>query len=888
MDASSAASLNTALTGRYDIEREIGVGGMATVYLAHDVRHDRKVALKVLRPELGAVLGVERFLAEIQVTAKLQHPNLLPLFDSGEANGLLFYVMPYVAGETLRARLDHAKQLPIDEALHIASSIAGALEYAHQHGVIHRDLKPENILLQSGQPVIADFGIALAVSNAGGARITQTGVSLGTPQYMSPEQATGDRAIDRGTDIYSLGAITFEMLVGDPPHLGGTAQAIIAKVLTERPPSVRAARPSVSEEMAWAVERALEKLPADRWSTAGDFADALRGKVAPRIARPRVAAPSVQLATSPRIRALLASTSLVALGGVVTSLYLATRPRAPAIEGEFEIRLPDSVTVATGAGTKIALSRDGTQLVVVGTNADGQRALYLRRLTDPTSKIVRGSDSASVPSFSPDGRWILYETVSGTLKKLPVTGGTPQTLADSVGTAASWGDDGNVVFGHDGGIWLTSSDRRDPKLIARPDPSRHIYRFLWPEMLPGGAQALVAIDRHPSGNVVDSLRLGVISLRDGEVVDLGIEGTNPHYAEPGRIVFGRAGGFVLSAPFSIARRKVTGPPDLAVENVWQASGGATGFAVSQSGILAFHSGDAATRQLVIVDRSGTARVLPGDPAPFGAPRISPDGRRAAIPIRNSSGVSFGISTTDVLWIVDLATGARERLTPDSTSIRGEWTTDGSRVVFLRTVGGAILSRSWNRSGGQVTLRAGSEGMVDFAIGASAGYWAFRRGTGSRADILVAPSDSLNAIRPFVATAASETMPRVSPSGRLLAYQSNETGRNEVYIQPLPGPGPRVAVSIGGGEEPIWARDGSTLFYRGPAWMMAAGIAERPQVVVTRRDSLFVDGYARGLGFSYYDAFANGRDFLMLTGTRSVRREVSVIVGWTGATARKAR
>src|SRR5512144_2982491 len=206
-----------------------------TSALARDRKHDRRVALKMLDPELGAVLGVERFLAEIKVTANLQHPNLLPLFDSGEADGLLFYVMPFVDGESLRSRLQREKQLPIDEALRLASAIAAALDYAHRHGVIHRDLKPENILLQDGQPLVADFGIALAVSNAGGNRITQTGLSLGTPHYMSPEQATGDREIDGRTDVYSLGAVTYEMLVGEPPHDGKTSQAIIAKVLTDKP-----------------------------------------------------------------------------------------------------------------------------------------------------------------------------------------------------------------------------------------------------------------------------------------------------------------------------------------------------------------------------------------------------------------------------------------------------------------------------------------------------------------------------------------------------------------------------------------------------------------------------------------------------------------------------
>ena len=270
-----ATTLSAALRERYRIERELGQGGMATVYLAQDLKHDRKVAVKVLKPELAAILGADRFLAEIKVTANLQHPNLLPLFDSGEADGLLYYVMPYVDGETLRTRLEREQQLPVEETLRIAGLLAGALDYAHQHGVVHRDLKPENILLQSGQPVIADFGIALAVAHAGGSRITQTGLSLGTPAYMSPEQATGDRVIDARSDQYSLAAVLYEMLTGETPHMGGTAQAIIARLMTEKPRSVRSTRPNVPVPVDVAIARGLAKAPADRFATCGALAAAL-------------------------------------------------------------------------------------------------------------------------------------------------------------------------------------------------------------------------------------------------------------------------------------------------------------------------------------------------------------------------------------------------------------------------------------------------------------------------------------------------------------------------------------------------------------------------------------------------------------------------------------
>src|SRR5689334_3572804 len=267
--------LQQALSDRYRIDGEIGAGGMATVFLAQDLRHDRKVALKLLRPELSAVIGAERFLAEIKLTANLQHPHILPLFDSGEADAHLFYVMPFVEGESLRARLNREKQLPVADAVRIATEVASALDYAHRHGVVHRDIKPENVLLHDGRALVADFGIALAASKAGGNRMTETGMSLGTPHYMSPEQAMGEREITARSDIYALGCVLYEMLTAEPPFEGATAQAVVARVLTESPRSLRPQRKSIPPHVEAAVLTALEKLPADRFESAKAFAEAL-------------------------------------------------------------------------------------------------------------------------------------------------------------------------------------------------------------------------------------------------------------------------------------------------------------------------------------------------------------------------------------------------------------------------------------------------------------------------------------------------------------------------------------------------------------------------------------------------------------------------------------
>src|SRR5687767_4804354 len=245
--------LNNALAERYRIERHLGAGGMATVFLAHDLKHDRKVALKVLKPELAAVLGAERFVVEIKTTAALQHPHILPLFDSGTADSFLYYVMPYIEGETLRDKLRRETQLGIDEAIRIATDVADALDYAHRHGVIHRDIKPENILLHDGRPMVADFGIALAVSAAAGGRMTETGLSLGTPHYMSPEQATAEKEISARSDIYSLGCVLYEMLTGNPPHTGAVVQQIIMKIVTEPAEAVTKYRRAVPPNVAAAV-----------------------------------------------------------------------------------------------------------------------------------------------------------------------------------------------------------------------------------------------------------------------------------------------------------------------------------------------------------------------------------------------------------------------------------------------------------------------------------------------------------------------------------------------------------------------------------------------------------------------------------------------------------
>jgi Tol biopolymer transport system component len=356
--------LKAALADRYTIERELGAGGMATVYLARDIKHDRQVAVKVLRPELAAVLGTERFLQEIKITANLNHPHILPLLDSGSAeeppsarppdrpSAFLYYVMPYVKGESLRDKLHREKQLSVEEALKIAEQVGGALDHAHRHNVLHRDIKPENILLRDGQAVVADFGIALAVSSIAGERLTETGISVGTPEYMSPEQATGERQLDARSDVYSLAVVLYEMLAGEPPHTGGTMQALVSKILTQTPRSLRDSRPRIPIQVDDAVSKALDRVPADRFESASAFVEAL---LAPEPATRKQSKPlRLILATAVLTAVVTAAVLFAALGSSESAIQLLS-----AAPGDY---IP---VTATGDAWGVELSPDGETVAYI-------------------------------------------------------------------------------------------------------------------------------------------------------------------------------------------------------------------------------------------------------------------------------------------------------------------------------------------------------------------------------------------------------------------------------------------------------------------------------------------------------------------------------------------
>lgn len=850
--ADSLDRLSSALAGRYAIERQIGQGGMATVYLARELRHERPVALKVLNSDLGVLVGTDRFLAEIRVTANLQHPHLLPLFDSGEADGQLFYVMPYVDGESLRQRLVREKQLGIDEALRIAVAVGGAVDYAHRHGVIHRDLKPENILLQDGQPLVADFGIALAVSNAAGTRLTQTGMSLGTPQYMSPEQAIGDRAIDGRTDIYSLGAVLYEMLTGEPPHTGSTAQAIVAKVMTDRPRRIRLAREMVPLQVEAAVDCALAKLPADRFATAAEFVAALQGARAtthPAAADAAVWAGPRHLPEprTSRITALLPWTLATMLGVVLVAVLV--WPDEPRPVTRLVLALNEGLTPRAAPGTTIDISRDGSRVVFTTLETGG--VLRLRELDDLDSRPIRGTYAATSPVFSPDARSVLYSS-DGRLKQVRVEGGTPVTVSDSGGTAA-WGDDDVIVFARTSGLYQTTSTGAAHRRIATPDTTRGLTRFAWPHLLPGSRVALVTVFKRGSG--IGFAHLAAVRLDDGRVTELGVEGTAPRYVGGGYIVFGRAGGSVFAARFDARRLRIDGPAVAVLDEVIVKGSGAVELAVAANGTLLHRSGTAA-RRLITLDRARVERAVLPDLQEYAFPRFSPDGRRIAVSITSSSSIPD-------TWIYDTRSRALTRLT-QSGGDRPEWSADGMTVYTLRQDPDPvrIMAQPWDASSPPLDFLRVRDRQV-FSVSTprtGRGFLAARVGAPDR-DIWIAPVDSPQALRPFIATPAEEMMPSVSPDGRWLAYVSNESGRSEVYVRRMPGPSGRVQLSTDGGTEPAWGTDGQTIYYRTVAALVRARLSDLEGSPVITREVLFDGDFIHSAVHRNYDVSADGQRFI---------------------------
>ncbi len=862
-------SLRASLADRYRIERELGQGGMATVYLAEDLKHDRRVAVKVLRPELAVVIGAERFLAEIKLTANLQHPHILPLHDSGAADGFLYYVMPFIEGESLRDRLQREKQLPVDDAVRITGEVASALDYAHRHGVIHRDIKPENILLHDGSALVADFGIALAASKAGGTRMTETGMSLGTPHYMSPEQAMGEREITVRSDVYALGCVAYEMLSGDPPFTGSTAQAIVARVMTEAPRLLTLQRHTIPPHVEAAVLTALEKLPADRFASAASFAEALV-KPGVTLASRTLAAPALRVQSRWRRIAIGATAATVLAISLALWGWLRPTPARQVIR--YSMGLPPDQAMRQGTlGVNIALTRDGKRIVYIGPGERGDQ-LWVRDRDRLDATPLPGTAGASNPFFSPDGSRIAYSAASSNfqLRVVSVNGGPPITLATpgpGSGGGAAWGPDGWIYFDTPAGLARIRADGGAPEPLVTYDSASGEIGQAWPEALPNGKGLVYRSRRNLDPSDFDIVAFDFKTRAKHTLT----KGLLARYVEPGYLVLLRSDGAVLAAPFDQDHLKLTGPAVPLFEGVMTKPFGSADLAISSTGTLAYVPGLASNvggvAELVYVSREGA--ILPLNPPVTLNPSanrgmsLSPDGTRLAID-------AVGVASPDI-WIKQLPAGPLSRLTFEGRgSFRPTWTPDGRSVIYIVTPDSGNQSVWKKRADGSTPAELvwqAPGGVIAEGILSSDGQWSIYRvnqNDGNRDIYAVRPGRDTVAI-PLLTGAFQEQGAALSPDNRWLAYTSNESGSDEIYVRPFPNTNAgRWQISTRGGTAARWAHSGRELFFESAGGdFMVVPVTPGPTFAPGEPRSLFPLG--SGLFGSaivpYYDLTPDDKRFL---------------------------
>ena len=838
--------LAAALADRYRIERELGAGGMATVYLAQDLKHDRKVALKVLKPELAAVLGAERFVVEIKTTAALQHPHILPLFDSGTADGFLYYVMPYIQGETLRTKLNRETQLGIEEAVRITREVADALDYAHRQGVIHRDIKPENILLHDGRPMVADFGIALALSAAAGGRMTETGLSLGTPHYMSPEQATAEKELSNRSDIYSLGCVLYEMLTGNPPHTGASAQQIIMKIVTEEAAPVTKLRKSVPPNVAAAVAKAVERLPADRFESARDFATALTD--------PRFTSSTVKTA-SERASEWTQRTPLALAGWAAAALLAAVLGwalfRSAPAESTPGIRFAFSPGGMTDR-IDIEISPDGRRIVVPGVvDQKGTVGIAVHDLGSLETITLPGA-LGKRPRISPDGRWLSYQG-DDILRKVPMEGGPPTTISNRCNDSADWIDAESLICTtSDWGLGRVSSAGGTVEVLAVPDTAAGEIGLWSIAPLPGGRAVLFTSYRRPVN------RIEVYDLRSRTRHVLVEDAVMARYAKSGHLLFVRDHA-LFAIRFDAKALRTLGTAVPVLDNVATLPFDAmAGFAIADNGTLAVvrQSEWAVQRRLVWVRRDGAEQPAVPTLSDYQFPRISPDQSKLLVTLTTAGRRD--------LWIFDLRRGLLSQLTrATGSAFRGVWTPDGRQVLFTNETPSYDVYRvPVDGSAPPTAVVANQRDKYADAVSPDgASFVGDERWAGVRR-VMLRPMDGRGPGRAISDSSLVSFNPCFSPDGRWIAYsEGGEVSVRRIVVRRTDGTGAALQVSAGGDYDvaPRWTKGGREIVFRrknavyGVDLDVAAGH-------VGAEHKLFDGPYPVDLG---YDVTPDGLRFLMV-------------------------
>jgi len=871
---------------------------MGEVYRAKDTRLDRSVAIKVLSADLSSNPDLrQRFEREARAVSSLNHPHICTLHDVGRQDGVDYLVMEYLEGETLADRLGRGP-LPPRQALRVGAEIADALDKAHRQGIVHRDLKPGNVMLGKSGAKLLDFGLAKLAAPAATPALsplsafptqlkplTGGGTVIGTFQYMSPEQIEGKEA-DARSDIFALGSVLYEMTTGRKAFEGKTQASLIAAILSSEPPPISSLQPLAPPALDHLVRACLAKDLEDRWQTAHDVMTELQW-IAEAGSQPGAVPAGTERRVPKRLAWGLAGLAVLVAGGLG---FRAARGAggAASISGHPPMRValtfPPEAPLKAVNRVDLALSPDGTRLVYVG--GDKQKTqLYVRPLDQFESKPIPGTELAGLqegnPFFSPDGRSVGF-FADGKLKKVALEGGSPVVLCDApTGRGGSWGDNDQIVFAPalTSGLSRISAAGGTPKVLTRPDPKKGETSHRWPQVLPGGATALFTIGRAGS---FDDAWIGAVALETGQVKVLVEGGFFPRFLPTGHIVFARSSR-LMAAAFDPATLAVGGTPVPLVDSVEtnRNGAGAAEFVFSRDGTLLYLPAELPDRSLVFVDRKGTEEPLPTPVRAYTGLSLSPGGDRVALMVDDGSNQD--------IWVHDVAAGTLTRLTFGGSNEGILWTPDGKRITYSAVQPGGLQSL--------VSLPAdGSSKPEPLDTGRTGWQWPQSWSPDGRTlmfnatqpetdyDIWLVSLDGQSPPRPFVQTPFDERDAVFSPDGHWIAYQSNLTGRAEIYVQPFPGPGGRRQVSTAGGVDPIWSPSGRELFYRegeDAARIMAVDVEAKEALRTTKPRMLFEGRYFSGADTGDYAISPDGRRFLMikLSERDATLRHVNVVLGW---------
>jgi serine/threonine protein kinase/Tol biopolymer transport system component len=876
---------HSVLTGRrigaYQILAPIGAGGMGEVYRARDTRLGREVAVKILpRAFTSDADRLARFEREARVLASLNHPHIATIhgiedapLDGGAPVRAL--ILELVEGETLAERIarTESKGLPIKEALDIARQIADALDAAHEKGIVHRDLKPANIkITPQGVVKVLDFGLAkLETSSSESADgvtaaptitvdDTREGLIVGTAAYMSPEQARG-QAVDKRTDIWAFGCVLYEMLTGRSAFTRATISDTIAGVL-EREPDWAVLPTNIPPPIFRLIPRCLQKDIGRRLHDVADARIELDDAIEPQSTTNAPTAPLRRSKVGAIVLAALSATALVVAGAVIwlnrpitvakpsTVQFVATGGYAHALE-------------PSGLDCDVALSPDGRRLAYAA-GGPGRVQLVTRSLAQLNSSVLWDRGTPRSPFFSPDGEWIGFFEQFGALRKIPATGGPSIQVSRAVGGAArgaTWASDGSIIFATSSaetGLWRVSANGGEPQVLTRPAIAQGELDHFWPEMLPGGNAVLFTIVSVGTSN---RMQIAVFNLKTGRSKVLIRGGTHARYVSSGHLLYGSAGSAFL-VPFDIDTLTVTGDAVKVLDRVAITPDGAVNAAIAEDGTLAYVPSDAAAvaRTLVWVDRTGREEEIPAPPRAYLYPRLSPDATRIAVESWDED--------RDI-WIWNIARQTLTRVTdnPDRDGFP-IWTTDGRRIIFgsAHNVSTNLFWRAAESGDSPVRLTDSAKIQFPYSVSPDGARLLFREDdTSSGLDIDILDLENSSVTVPFIRTPFNEVNAEFSPDGRWVAYQSNESGQEEIYVRPFADGGTRWQISTMGGTRPVWARSGRELFYLATDGIYAVPIgsgssfaAGRPALLIKRRYFATTAFLGRT-----YDVAADGQRFLMV-------------------------